>query len=109
MSAASKSAVVSFTGGDRWSVRGALTIDTAARVLAASIATPLPASSVVSLDDVHGVDSAAVAVLLTWQRRALGEGKPLQFVAVPPNLAALAQLYGVERLLAPEADAPPVE
>lgn len=109
MSAASKSAIPSFTGGHRWSVRGALTIDTAARVLAASIATPLPASGVASLDDVHGVDSAAVAVLLTWQRRALGEGKPLQFVAVPPNLAALAQLYGVERLIAPEAAAPPAE
>jgi phospholipid transport system transporter-binding protein len=109
MSRANRNADPSFTGGDRWSVRGALNIDTAARVLAASLATPLPASRVVSLDDVHGVDSAAVAVLLTWQRRALGEGKPLQFVAVPPNLAALAQLYGVERLLAPEAETPPAE
>jgi phospholipid transport system transporter-binding protein len=109
MSKASETAAPSFSGGERWSVRGALTIDTAARVLARSLATPLPASRVVSLDAVHGVDSAAVAVLLTWQRLALAEGKPLQFVAMPPNLAALAQLYGVERLLAPETDAAPAE
>jgi phospholipid transport system transporter-binding protein len=88
-------------GGERWSVRGALTIDTAARVFAASMAAPLPVSGVVALEDVHSVDSAAVAVLLTWKRRALGDGKPLKFVAVPSSLTALAQLYGVEQLLAP--------
>jgi len=90
-----------FVSGERWSVRGALTIDTAAQVLAASLAAPLPASGIVTLEEVHGVDSAAVAVLLTWKRRALGDGKPLKFAAVPPNLTALAQLYSVEQLLAP--------
>ena len=90
-----------FVGGEHWSVRGALTIDTAARVLATSLAAPLPVPGIVTLEDVHGVDSAAVAVLLTWKRRALGDGKPLKFTAVPPNLTALAQLYSVEQLLAP--------
>jgi ABC-type transporter Mla MlaB component len=42
-----------------------------------------------------------VAVLITWKRRALSDGKPLKFVGVPPNLTALAQLYSVEQLLAP--------
>jgi len=109
MSEASKSTTCSFAGGDRWALHGALTIDTAAALFSSSLAARLPASGVVSLDGVHGVDSAAVAILLAWKRRALGEGMSLQFVAVPPNLAALAQLYGVERLLAPEADAPPAE
>jgi len=109
MSEASQRAMPSFSGGDRWSVHGALTIDSAARILAASLATPLPPSGVVSLDAVRSVDSAAVALLLTWQRLALAKGRPLQFVAMPSNLSALAQLYGVERLLAPEADAAPAE
>jgi len=98
---ASNSTAPLFVSGERWAVRGALTIDTAAQVLAKSLATLLPASGIVTLEEVHGVDSAAVAVLLTWKRRALGDGKPLQFAAVPPNLTALAQLYGVEQLLAP--------
>jgi phospholipid transport system transporter-binding protein len=98
---ASDSTASLLVGGERWSVRGVLTIDTAGRVLATSLAAPLPASGVVTLEEVYGVDSAAVAVLLTWKRRALGDGKPLKFVAVPPNLTALAQLYGVEQLLAP--------
>jgi len=98
---ASNSTAPLFVSGERWAVRGALTIDTAAQVLAKSLATPLPASGIVTLEEVHGVDSAAVAVLLTWKRRALGDGKPLKFAAVPPNLTALAQLYSVEQLLAP--------
>lgn len=106
MSKASNSTAPLFISGERWSVRGALTIDTAGRVLGTSLSAPLPASGVATLEEVHGVDSAAVAVLLTWKRRALGEGKPLTFVAVPPSLTALAQLYGVERLLAPAADTP---
>jgi phospholipid transport system transporter-binding protein len=47
------------------------------------------------------VDSAAVAVLLSWQRRAAVEGRKLAFAEVPESLAALAELYGVEGLLTP--------
>jgi ABC-type transporter Mla MlaB component len=41
-----------------------------------------------------------VALLLAWKRRASAEGKPLTFAHLPPSLASLAQLYGVEELLA---------
>jgi phospholipid transport system transporter-binding protein len=88
----------------RWRLRGALTIDSAEKVLAASNATALPPSGIVSLDNVARVDSAAVAVLLAWKRRALKESKPLAFVDVPSSLAALAQLYGVEQMITPEAE-----
>jgi len=96
-------ALLSVDGG-RWSLSGALTIDGAARVLAASRATELPASGVASLAGLGRVDSAAVAVLLAWRRRALQESKSLVFAGVPSNLAALAQLYGVEQLISAEAE-----
>jgi phospholipid transport system transporter-binding protein len=51
------------------------------------------------LGGVDGVDSAGVAVLLSWRRRAAAEGKALTFADVPASLVALAQLYGVEDLL----------
>ncbi|MNK86257.1 hypothetical protein D3C87_1061630 [compost metagenome] len=45
------------------------------------------------------VDSAAVAVLLAWQRAAAARGQALALHGVPPQLASLATLYGVESLL----------
>ena len=83
----------------RWSVGGALTVDSAAAVLAASEQAALPETGVVSLSAVHTVDSAGVAVMLSWRRRAAAEGRKLVFADVPPNLVALAELYGVEDLL----------
>jgi len=88
-----------FTPDRRWSVGGALTVDSAGAVLAASEEAALPETGVVSLSAVHTVDSAGVAVMLSWRRRAAAEGRKLVFVDVPPNLVALAQLYGVEDLL----------
>jgi phospholipid transport system transporter-binding protein len=89
----------SFAPGTRWSVSGTLNVDSAAEVLAASQDAALPETGVVALGEVDAVDSAAVAVLLSWRRRAAVEGKKLTFTGVPANLVALAELYGVEHLL----------
>jgi len=89
-----------FAAGDRWMLAGVLNVDTAASVLEASRAAELPASGIVSLVRVDGVDSAAVAVLLAWRRRAVTEGKSLSFTDVPATLSALAELYDVEELIA---------
>jgi phospholipid transport system transporter-binding protein len=91
----------SFGFNGRWSVGGPLTVDTAGDVLMASQDVALPRTGVVSLADVRAADSASVAVLLSWRRRAAAEGTALSFVDVPPNLVALAELYGVEDLLKP--------
>jgi phospholipid transport system transporter-binding protein len=88
-----------FAAGDRWMVAGALNVDTAANVLEASVAAELPPSGIVSLARVDGVDSAAVAVLLAWRRRAIAERKNLSFTDVPATLSALAELYDVEELI----------
>ena len=87
---------------ERWLPTGPLTMDSVATVLAASTETPLPATGVIDLERVEAVDSAGVAVLLAWKRRAAAEGKPLAFAHLPTSLASLAQLYGVEDLLVAE-------
>ena len=89
--------------GERWMLAGPLTMDSAATMLAASAEAALPATGVIDLERIEAVDSASVALLLAWKRRAAVEGKPLAFAHLPPSLASLAQLYGVEELLVAEA------
>jgi phospholipid transport system transporter-binding protein len=88
-----------FAAGERWLLAGALTVDTAASVLESSRKAALPATGIVDLTSLEQVDSAAVAVLLAWQRRAALESVELSFSGAPANLAALAAVYGVEELV----------
>ena len=85
----------------RWVLAGPLTINNVAGVLAASAGVPLPTTGRVDLKGVDPVDSAGVAVLLEWKRRALAEGVQLAFENVPPTMVSLAELYGVDELLSP--------
>ncbi len=74
-------------------------MDTAASLLEVSREMPLPASGVIELQSVEVVDSAGVAVLLAWKRRAITEGMGIVFEGLPRTLTTLAELYGVEDLL----------
>ena len=85
----------------RWVLAGPLTISNVAGVLAASVGVPLPSTGRVDLKGVDPVDSAGVAILLEWKRRALAEGMQLAFENVPPTMVSLAELYGVDELLSP--------
>ena len=85
--------------GARWIFTGALTFANAGSVLAATTALSLPAEGEVDLDNLDGIDSSALAVLVALARRAESEGRPLRFVHVPAAAAALAQTYGVEWVL----------
>ena len=85
----------------RWVLAGPLTISNVAGVLAASAGMPLPSTGRVDLEKVDPVDSAGVAILLEWKRRALAEGMQLAFDNVPPAMISLAELYGVDELLSP--------
>jgi phospholipid transport system transporter-binding protein len=95
-----------FAAGERWLLAGALTVDTAAGVLESSREAALPKTGIVDLAGLDGVDSAAVAVLLAWRRRALAEGVELAFTGAPASLAALAELYDVEDLISRKIQAP---
>jgi phospholipid transport system transporter-binding protein len=87
-------------GGARWTYAGALTVVNAGKVYAAAAAMPLPNQGEIDLAGVGAVDSSSVAVLLALKRRAAEERRPLNFTHVPEAITALADLYGVEDLLA---------
>ena len=85
----------------RWVLAGPLTIGNVAGVLATSVGMPLPPTGRVDLKAVDPVDSAGVAILLEWKRRAVAERTQLAFENVPPTMVSLAELYGVAELLSP--------
>jgi phospholipid transport system transporter-binding protein len=84
---------------------GALSFETIPTVLAQSAeyaARPdLPDRLTIDFSRITGVDSSAVALLLEWRREAAQRGKRLEFVNLPANLLALAELYGVAELIRP--------
>jgi phospholipid transport system transporter-binding protein len=91
--------IVADEAASRWKFEGALILDNAAAVLAAADAMPLPSSGVVDLSGLVRADSAALAVAIEVNRRALAEGRKLVFQHVPAGLMSLAVVYGVDELL----------
>jgi len=86
---------------------GALSFETLPAILEQSARyaerSDTPQHLVIDFSAITGVDSSAVALLLEWRRRAAELGKRVEYVNLPPNLLALAQLYGVEELIQPSA------
>jgi phospholipid transport system transporter-binding protein len=80
-----------------------ITNENAASLLELGIAAIRAGDSTIDLAGVTSVDSAAVALLLAWQRAASGQGKRLNFVGVPSGIVGLASLYGVDALLGVES------
>ncbi|MGX2040942.1 STAS domain-containing protein [Methylocaldum sp. MU1018] len=56
------------------------------------------------LEGISRADSAGVALLLEWLRRAEQTRSELRYTHLPPHLRAIAQVSGIERLIA--ADSP---
>jgi phospholipid transport system transporter-binding protein len=103
------------SSGEVLKLEGALTFVSLPGVLAESAQfearSDLPDVLTIDFSAITGVDSSAVALLLEWRRQALKRGKTLQFVNLPDNLMALAELYGVADLILPhrqQSPAPPV-
>lgn len=57
------------------------------------------ADVVIDASSLQQFDSAAIAVLLECQRQAQAWGKGFAVRHAPPQLAALAKLYGVDALM----------
>lgn len=53
----------------------------------------------VDFSRVESVDSAAVSMLLGWERAAQRSKHVLLVVSLPEDLLSLARLYGVDKLL----------
>ena len=77
-----------------------LTVANAKTALAQGVAAIKAGKTVFDLGSVKSADSAAVAVLLAWQRAARKSGKALAYVNIPSSLTSLAFLYGVDEFLA---------
>jgi phospholipid transport system transporter-binding protein len=92
--------------GEVLKLKGALSFESLPAVLAESAQftarTDLPDRLVIDFSEITDIDSSAVALLLEWRREALARKKTLEFVNLPPNLLALAQLYGVADLIQPQ-------
>jgi phospholipid transport system transporter-binding protein len=88
-----------------------LTVANATAALAQGVAALHAGQTVFDLRNVQSVDSAAVSVLLAWQRAARAAGVTLELRNLPPMLRSLTKLYGVCALVSPSlaecADAHP--
>jgi phospholipid transport system transporter-binding protein len=77
----------------------ALTFASAGAALHQGYAAIDAGETVFDLGGVKSADSAGVAVMLAWQRRAQAHGQRLKYINVPENVHELARVYGVEPLL----------
>lgn len=80
---------------NQWHVDGAILMDNANAVLIESEALTMHDSLQINLSQVTDVDTAALSLLMEWQRRAHAAGKTVSFVDLPESLMSLAKLYGV--------------
>ena len=85
--------------GDRFRVQGPLTLRSAGALLARGQQLFVQPVSRVDLAAVTEVDSAAVALAITWLREARAGGRTIRFENLPPAMAKLARLYAVADLI----------
>ena len=85
--------------GESWRLDGPLTLATATDALAEGDRAWPPAGWTIDLGGLDQVDSAALSVLLTWQRRADAESQRLRMVNLPDSLRSLADVYGVQPMI----------
>ena len=78
-----------------YKLSGQLAQENARQAVDAGIAALTAGASDFDLSGLERVDSAAVAVMIAWQRYALQEKKLLKFHSAPPALQSLIALYGL--------------
>lgn len=95
-------------GSGRFRIDGAITIESAPAVLesgAALLASAGVDAVEVDLSGLTDFDSAVLGVMFEWTRRTAAGGPRIRYDNLPPKLATLARLYGVDVLLAAPAQA----
>ncbi len=94
-------------GDGRFRMQGAVTIESARAVLDAGLGMLPSGGGEIEIDlaGMTAFDSAALGVMFEWQRRTAAGGLRIRYSNLPPKLATLAKLYGVDSLLMPPADA----
>jgi phospholipid transport system transporter-binding protein len=81
-------------------LRGELTFDTVAQLLASSQAL-LAASPALTIDlaGVQRSDSAGLALLIEWTRSAAARRQAIAFTNIPAQMRALARVSGLDGVL----------
>ena len=80
-------------------VQGRLTIETVPALFEAGLQHLSKGDLRVDFSQVEAVDSAAISMLLGWERAAQRSQRDLRVVGWPDDLLSLARLYGVDELL----------
>lgn len=80
---------------NEWRVSGDILVDNAGALLKESAALEMNDNMQIDFSEVSDVDTAALSLLIEWQRRALALNKRIAFKKLPESLMSLAALYGV--------------
>lgn len=84
---------------NKWHISGDVLMDNANLVLGQSDSFTMDDEVEIDFADVTNVDTAALSLILEWQRRAAASYCKVKFTNLPANLASLATLYGVETFI----------
>lgn len=84
---------------NQWLVSGSILVDNANAVLIESNALNMQDGLRISLADVIDIDTAALSLLMEWQRRAIATNSKILFTHLPEDLRSLADLYGVSEFI----------
>jgi phospholipid transport system transporter-binding protein len=80
-------------------LQGHLNMDTIPALFATGLEHLAQEDLLVDFSAVESVDSAAVSMLLGWERAAQHGERKLLVTGLPEDLLSLARLYGVDKLL----------
>lgn len=80
---------------NQWRVAGDILVDNAGALLKESAALEMSDGLQIDFSEVSDVDTAALSLLIEWQRRAVTLNRKIAFKKLPESLMSLAALYGV--------------
>lgn len=78
-----------------WHISGDVLMDNANLILLKSETLSMSDGFVVDFAEVSKVDTAALSLIMEWQRRAFAATFKVSFANLPLNLSRLLALYGV--------------
>lgn len=80
---------------NQWHITGDILMDNANAVLQESNTLAFVDNMQIDFSKIGDVDTAALSLMLEWQRRAVSSGNEIHFSHLPEGLVSLAELYGV--------------
>ena len=81
--------------GNTWRIAGDVLMDNANFILQQSRALSMGDEFLVDFSAVNKVDTAALSLMMEWQRRAASSSSRVGFANLPVNLTRLVSVYGL--------------